>query len=266
MRPLFIAALSLVATSSAFAADALVVERHVRTSMKIFGPAVHQESDEKVYYSAERIRSEKSDLDGYVILDFSDGGEIMYDVNPKTRTYEKTDLAEMRKRIDESRKAMEARMAQLRGRGGAGSPFAGLMAGGPAAPSGPLSVKETTTTSRIAGYTARLVVFEQGGREVLRVWHTDKVKNPCTVPPGKRASGMEAQGVSAELITKRAELGGFELGSRLDKGKTKMEVTVKKVTRCSLPDSFFKVPAGYREAQPRRRGAIPAGPGGGVGH
>jgi len=268
MRRAYLAAAAVICLGACAAcgADGLVVESKTRNTMKLFGPPVHQESVQKAYYIADKIRTENEGEEGYTILDFSDGKEIMYEVSPKTRTYMKTDLVEMRKQAEAMRKQLEERMKQMRQQGGqagqGGNPFAGLLGGAAQQrPTGPITVKKTDTTSRIAGYTAKLVVFEQGGREVLRVWHTDKVKSPADIPTQQLTGGMGRPG--ADLIEKRKELGGFELGSRMDMGNVKVEATVTKVQKKSLPASLFKVPAGYKEAE--RRAPVPGGGMGGMG-
>jgi len=262
-RAYLAAAVVCFGACAACGADGLIVESKTRNTMKLFGPPVHQESVQKAYYTADKIRTENEGEEGYTILDFSDGKEIMYEVSPKTRTYLKTDLVEMRKQAEEMRKQLEERMKQMREQGSqGGNPFAGLLGGAAQQrPTGPITVKKTNTTSKIAGYTAKLVVFEQGGREVLRVWLTDKVKSPVDIHTKQLASGMGRPG--ADLIEKRKELGGFELGSRMDMGNVKVETTVTKVQKKSLPASFFKVPAGYKEAE--RRAPVPGGGMGGMG-
>ena len=253
----------LLIGSAASAAEVLVVQRERRDSMKLFGPAVTQEATETIYYSENKVRTDTEGSSEYTVMDLTGGKEVLYEIDVKEKTYTKTDMAELRKAMEDARKAIDARrkkLAEEAAAGGEENPLAalsGVMGGGAPAPTGPVEVKKTSQTAKIAGYDALLVVFEQEGREAMHVWITDKVKAP-ELPKDRLCGGSER--IGGELLKKRLELEGFELGYWIDLGAVKVEATAKKVERKNVPANFFDVPAGFREAKSEVGSGAPSAP------
>ncbi len=220
--------------------EMVVVERETRSTIKLFGPAANQDKTELVYYGDRRVRIDEKGFATYRIFDLRDGGFVLYEIDAKRREYVRLDLGGS---ADDQKEAFV--------RSAFGS--AAMMGRMAALPQGEVKLKHSGVTSKIAGRSAKLAVFEQGPREVLRVWYTEAVKAPG---PSALDLMRGSTPLSPKLFEKRAELGGFELAWRLDMGSVQIETKTVKIETRGSPKGHFDVPEGFKEklADPSKAG------------
>ena len=242
--------LVLTAVATVFSAgfgrcsEMVVVERETRSTIKLFGPAANQDKTEIVSYGAGHVRIDEKGFATYRVYDLRGGGFVLHEIDTKRRSYVSFDLGAS----DGDRKEAFAKSAF------GSAAMVGRVA---APPEGEVIVKHAEVTAQIAGHSAKLAVFEQGPREVLRVWYTEAMAAPG---PSSLDLMRGTSPLSQKLFEKRAELPGFELAWRLDMGSVQIETKVVKIERLPVPEGHFEVPKGFTEKREEAAAVSPRTP------